>query len=68
MEVHLLDDGGLDQLSESEASELLIRVAKELSKIQEGKVVIRSVANEDWSLTIAAIRKGAEQPDLFLRL
>ena len=68
VEVHLLDDGGLDQLSESEASELLIRVAKELSKIQEGKVVIRSVANEDWSLTIAAIRKGAEQPDLFLRL
>lgn len=68
VEVQLLDDGGMDQLSDDEAGELLTRVATELSKVNQGKVVIRSVAGEDWHLTIAAIRKGADQPDLFLRL
>lgn len=68
VEVQLLDDGGLQELSEDEASDLMIRVATELSRVREGKVVIRAVAGEDWHLTVAAIRKGAERPDLFLRL
>ncbi|MDP4755819.1 MAG: hypothetical protein NWQ88_00325 [Aquiluna sp.] len=68
VEVQLLDDGGLDELEPDELDQLLDRVARELSKIQTGRVVIRSVAGEDWRLTMAAIRKGADQPDLFLRL
>lgn len=68
VEVQLLDDGGLDDLDEQELERLLQRVAGELEKISAGRVVIRSVAGEDWSLTMAAIRKGADQPDLFLRL
>jgi hypothetical protein len=63
-----LDDGGLEDLDEGDLEQLLDRVARELSKIQAGRVVIRSVAGEDWNLTMAAIRKGADQPDLFLRL
>ncbi|MDP4755733.1 MAG: hypothetical protein NWR78_01165 [Aquiluna sp.] len=68
VEVQLLDDGGLDELEPHEVGQLLDRVARELSQIQSGRVVIRSVAGEDWRLTMAAIRKGADQPDLFLRL
>jgi hypothetical protein len=68
VEVQLLDDGGLDELDPIELDQLLNRVARELSQIQSGRVVIRSVAGEDWRLTMAAIRKGADQPDLFLRL
>lgn len=68
VEVQLLDDGGLDELDPDELDQLLGRVASELAQIQSGRVVVRSVAGEDWRLTIAAIRKGAEQPDLFLRL
>jgi hypothetical protein len=68
VEVQLLDDGGLDQLDESDQQKILNRVASELSKISSGRVVIRSVAGEQWSLTMTAVRKGAEQPDLFLRL
>jgi hypothetical protein len=68
VEVQLLDDGGLDQLDESDQQEILNRVASELSKISSGRVVIRSVAGERWSLTMTAVRKGADQPDLFLRL
>jgi hypothetical protein len=68
VEVQLLDDGGLEELEPDELHQLLDRVARELSTIQSGRVVIRSVAGEDWRLTMAAIRKGADQPDLFLRL
>lgn len=68
VEVQLLDDGGLEDLENSELEKLLDRVATELRSIETGRVVIRSVAGESWNLTMAAIRKGADQPDLFLRL
>jgi hypothetical protein len=68
VEVQLLDDGGLEDLTQDELSELLDRVTAELKSVSAGRVVIRSVAGESWRLSMAAIRKGAEQPDLFLRL
>jgi hypothetical protein len=68
VEVQLLDDGGFENLAEDQIVNLLQRVATELRSVQTGKVVIRSVSGESWNLTMAAIRKGAEQPDLFLRL
>lgn len=68
VEVQLLDDGGLDDMDQSELDEIFSRVARELSNIKAGRVVIRSVAGEDWTVTVAAIQKGSEKPDLFLRL
>lgn len=68
VEVQLLDDGGIEDLPEQEAAELMERAARELEGITSGKVVIRSVEGEDWTLTMVAIQKGSEQPDLFLRL
>jgi hypothetical protein len=68
VEVQLLDDGGFDDLEPKEAASLLERAASELEKIQAGKVVIRTVPGEKWKLTMVAIRKGEEMPDLFLRL
>ena len=68
IEVQLLDDGGLEDLDQVQIDALLMRVANELKSVKEGKVVIRSVAGESWNLTMAAIRKGAEKPDIFLRL
>lgn len=68
VEVQLLDDGGLEDLDEAQTATLLTRAATELRRINSGKVVIRSVDGEDWNLTMVAIQKGAEQPDLFLRL
>jgi hypothetical protein len=68
VEVQLLDDGGLDGLDEASRRELLLRVARELMSIDSGKVVIRAVAGESWRLTMAAIRKDTDRPDLFLRL
>lgn len=68
VEVQLLDDGGLEDMDQAELDEIFSRVARELSNIKAGRVVIRSVAGEDWTLTMAAIQKGSEKPDLFLRL
>ena len=68
VEVQLLDDGGFEDLEPSQVQEILDRAALELASVNTGKVVIRSVSGEAWRLTMAAIRKGAEQPDLFLRL
>lgn len=68
VEVQLLDDGGFEELTERETADLLDKVAAEVSKIRAGKVVIRSVSGEDWNLSVVALRKGEEKPDLFLRL
>lgn len=68
VEVQLLDDGGLEGVPESEKRTLLLRAADELAGVKSGKVVIRAVAGESWRLTMAAIRKDADRPDLFLRL
>lgn len=66
--VQLLDDGGMEGLTEAAGRALLFRAAKELESVESGKVVIRAVAGESWRLTMAAIRKDADRPDLFLRL
>lgn len=68
VEVQLLDDGGLDGIAEQEREELLNRAARELNSVTRGKVVIRAVVGDGWRLTIAALMKGQEKPDLFLRL
>lgn len=68
VEVQLLDDGGLNSVEDDLRLELLERVTEELSKVQSGKVVIRAVPNEQWKITMAAIRKESDRPDLFIRL
>jgi hypothetical protein len=68
VEVQLLDDGGLEDVDEQEKHELLAKIAAEVSKVHGGKVVIRAVPGEDWKITLAAIRKESDKPDLFIRL
>ena len=68
IEVQLLDDGGLDDLDERTRAELLAEIARQLGKVKEGKVVVRASRGDSWRLTIAAIRKDEDRPDLFVRL
>lgn len=68
IEVQVLDDGGLDQLSESEREQLLAKVAEHVTTVTSGKLVLRSVADEKWTVSITASKPGAESPDLFIRL
>lgn len=68
VQVQLLDDGGLDGLSEGERDALLTRVASELKSVKQGKVFIRAVLGDGWRLTVAAVVQDQEKPQLFLRL
>lgn len=68
VEVQLLDDGGLDDLAEKDRESMLSQVAAHLRSVKEGKVVVRASQGDSWRLTIAAIRKDEDRPDLFIRL
>ena len=68
VEVQLLDDGGLEEISSSEKSKIFATLVEELGRVRTGKVVIRSVDQEQWKVTMVALQPGAEAPDVFLRL
>jgi len=68
VEVQLLDDGGLDDLTEKERKQYLAEVSERLSKVTAGKVVIRASLGDGWRVTMAAIQKDSDRPDLFIRL
>lgn len=68
VEVQVLDDGGLEQLSESERQIILSEVARHVSTVSAGKLLLRSVADENWVVTVTATRPGQDVPDLFVRL
>lgn len=68
VEVNLLDDGGLDELSQAEREPLLRQVAEALAGLDQGKVTIRAPKNERWCLTVAAFKPGEAQPAIWLQL
>jgi hypothetical protein len=68
VEVQVLDDGGLEQLSDLERERILAQVATHVAGVEKGKLVLRSVADENWVVTVTASRPGADSPDLFVRI
>jgi hypothetical protein len=68
VEVVLLDEGGLDSVSESEREGYRNRLADELDLIKSGRVTIRTPRLEKTRVTFVASRKGTAKPDVFLRL
>lgn len=68
VEVQLLDDGGLDELSDRDRAPYLLEISTRLSSISSGKVVIRASEGDGWRVTMAAIRKDTDRPDLFIRI
>lgn len=67
VEVLVLDEGGLDDLSEVERLSLLAKVAASIEIVAEGRLTIRSPKGESWRITVAAIRPGTAAPDLWLK-
>lgn len=68
VEVLVLDEGGLDGLAAVEREELLNKAAASIEGVCEGRLTIRSPKGEDWRITLAAVRAGTAQPDLWLKL
>ena len=68
IEVQLLDDGGLDDLSQEDRTPYLLEVASRLKGVKSGKVVVRAAKGDSWRVSMAAIRKESDSPDLFIRI
>jgi hypothetical protein len=68
VEVQLADDGGIDLLEAQEKESLFTVLSQTLSGIKAGKVVIRSVAGESWTVSLFASDSSATSQDVFLRL
>ena len=68
VEVQLADDGGIDLLDEEKKSRIFKVLAQTVSEIKTGKVVIRSVAGETWTVSLFASDSSATSEDIFLRL
>lgn len=68
VEVLVLDEGGLTGLNPDELTELLNQAAENIENISEGRLTIRAPKGEPWRITVAAVRAGQSQPDLWLKL
>lgn len=68
IQVLLLDEGGLESLSENERQHVLSKIAAAISSVKAGKVTVRSPRGESFVVTVVATRPGTSAPDLWLRL
>lgn len=68
VEVQLLDDGGLTDVTSERRAEIETAVLDVLHRVQRGRVVVRAAKGSDWNVTVAAIQKELDQPEVFLRL
>ena len=68
VEVQLADDGGIDLLEAENLEGIFKELVQTLSGIKAGKVVIRSVAGEAWTVSLFASDSSATSEDIFLRL
>jgi hypothetical protein len=68
VEVQLSDDGGIDLLEGEEREHLFKELSHALGGIKVGKVVIRSVAGESWTVSLFASDSSGTTEDVFLRL
>jgi hypothetical protein len=68
VKVEILDEGGLEEVDPKERSEILIKVAKALDSVVDGKITIRSPKGESWKVTIAAMSPSREEPSLWERI
>ncbi len=68
VEVLVLDEGGLDDLSASERSSILDRTASSIDSVCAGRLTIRAPRGEAWRVTVVAVRPGTSQPDLWLKI
>jgi hypothetical protein len=68
LEVILMDDGGMDLLDAKERLQITDKLVETLDGLSAGRVVIRSVADETWTVSLLAVSPGAAAPEVFLRL
>jgi hypothetical protein len=68
IEVLVMDEGGLDCLKEDERTTLLNKAAESIAVVEAGRLTIRAPKQEEWRVTVVAVRPGESKPDLWLKL
>jgi hypothetical protein len=68
IQVLLLDEGGMEGLTENERKHVLVKVASAIDSVKAGKITVRSPRGESFVVTVVATRPGTSAPDLWLRL
>ena len=68
VEVLVLDEGGLDELSLEQRELILEKTAASFAAVNQGRLTVRAPKGEQWKITVAAIRPGTAQPDLWLKI
>ena len=68
VDVALLDEGGIENVSQQELDQLLDLVCSALSGITSGRVTIRTQPEESWLIRMTASRPRVVTPDLDLKL
>jgi hypothetical protein len=63
-----MDDGGMDLLEAKERLQITDKLVETLDGLSAGRVFIRSVADETWTVSLLAVSPGAAAPEVFLRL
>ncbi len=67
VEVIILDEGGLDHMTDYSRKEILQKVADSFAQVNEGRITLRAPAQEDWKITLVATRPGVAKPDIWLK-
>lgn len=67
VEVIVLDEGGLDLISDSARKEILKKVALSFEQVSSGRLTLRAPADESWKVTLVATRPGVAKPDIWLK-
>jgi len=68
IEVQVSDDGGIDLLEIEEKNALFSKLVQTLDAIKVGRVVIRSVAGETWTVSLFSSGSSESSNNIFLRL
>jgi hypothetical protein len=67
VEVVILDEGGVDQMSPAEKSEILGKVCASINEVEQGRITLRAPVGEAWRVTLVATRPGVAKPDVWLK-
>jgi hypothetical protein len=67
IEVVILDEGGVDQLSPDDKKEILTKVCAAIKDVEQGRVTLRAPIGEAWRVTLVATRPGVAKPDIWLK-
>ena len=67
VEVIILDEGGLDQVTEESRSDILEKVYAAFEGVSEGRITLRAPTQEAWKVTFVATRPGIAKPDVWLK-